>query len=259
MALSDFQWNNSIIIFVEAHNLESFASDSSSFELSSLDIAGCILEIDRCVTMVQRQGNFTDDDGGGGAPNQENLLQCKMLFLKLEETLLKGLPPMEKSYEGEYIFEIFGSASITRDTYETLTSFLNSVSEYVMGVSGTQSSAPTPKLDAFCSALSKVFTPHGVAAASSYRVHLSSSSGHGRTLHYWCFDSSLSMKELLQLGVRSIIVTSGTLSPLSSYAAELGVPFPVQLSNPHILPHPEKQIHVRVLENGVSVVVRELK
>lgn len=60
---------------------------------------------------------------------------------------------MEKSYEGEYIFEIFGSASITRDTYETLTSFLNSVSEYVMDVSGTQYSAPTPKLDAFCSAL----------------------------------------------------------------------------------------------------------
>ena len=38
--LGDINWNNSIVIFDEAHNLENFASDSASFDLSSLDIAG---------------------------------------------------------------------------------------------------------------------------------------------------------------------------------------------------------------------------
>jgi hypothetical protein len=39
--------------------------------------------------------------------------------------------------------------------------------------------------------------------------------------------------------VRSILLTSGTLSPLASFAAELGLPFPVQLENPHVI-HPSQ-------------------
>lgn len=35
--------------------------------------------------------------------------------------------------------------------------------------------------------------------------------------------------------VRSIIVTSGTLSPLSSFANELRLPFEVQVENPHVI------------------------
>jgi Rad3-related DNA helicase len=40
-------WLNSVIIFDEAHNLEGVASDAASAELSSLDIAGAIAELDR--------------------------------------------------------------------------------------------------------------------------------------------------------------------------------------------------------------------
>lgn len=35
--------------------------------------------------------------------------------------------------------------------------------------------------------------------------------------------------------VRSIVVTSGTLSPLSSFANELRLPFEVQVENPHVI------------------------
>ncbi|CAN0361884.1 unnamed protein product, partial [Ectocarpus sp. 8 AP-2014] len=35
--------------------------------------------------------------------------------------------------------------------------------------------------------------------------------------------------------VRSIIVTSGTLSPLSSFGNELRLPFEVQVENPHVI------------------------
>ncbi len=43
------------------------------------------------------------------------------------------------------------------------------------------------------------------------------------------------MKAIAALGVRSILLTSGTLSPLDSFAQELQVPFPVQLENPHVI------------------------
>lgn len=34
---------------------------------------------------------------------------------------------------------------------------------------------------------------------------------------------------------RSVVVSSGTLSPMNSFASELGVDFPVQLSTAHVV------------------------
>lgn len=42
-----------------------------------------------------------------------------------------------------------------------------------------------------------------------------------RTLSWWCFNPGIAMEEFAKLGVRSIILTSGTLSPLDSFALEL--------------------------------------
>jgi regulator of telomere elongation helicase 1 len=58
------------------------------------------------------------------------------------------------------------------------------------------------------------------------------------------------MNELAGLKVRSILVTSGTLSPLPSYSLELGIPFVHTLENEHIVT--KDQILVRVLGKGVS-------
>jgi len=42
-----------------------------------------------------------------------------------------------------------------------------------------------------------------------------------RTLSWWCFNPGIAMQEFSRMGVRSIILTSGTLSPLDSFAQEL--------------------------------------
>ena len=42
-----------------------------------------------------------------------------------------------------------------------------------------------------------------------------------RTISYWCFSSGHAMADLVRQGVRSIILTSGTLSPLNSFSSEL--------------------------------------
>ena len=36
-------------------------------------------------------------------------------------------------------------------------------------------------------------------------------------------------------GVRSVVLTSGTLAPMTSFASELGIPFPIQLEANHII------------------------
>ncbi|KAJ7333753.1 Regulator of telomere elongation helicase 1 [Desmophyllum pertusum] len=41
-------------------------------------------------------------------------------------------------------------------------------------------------------------------------------SKQGRTLSYWCFSPGHAMKDLMSYGVRSVVLTSGTLSPINS-------------------------------------------
>ena len=76
--------------------------------------------------------------------------------------------------------------------------------------------------------------------ADSSSVFPSSHGGSGgsssyRVLSYWCFNPGLSMRSLAQCGVRSFLFTSGTLSPLDSFAAEFALPFPIRLENEHII------------------------
>ena len=61
--------------------------------------------------------------------------------------------------------------------------------------------------------------------------------GHsaGPTLSFWCFAPGVVMSALKRLGVRSVVLTSGTLSPMGSFAHELRLPFPVRLENPHVV------------------------
>lgn len=56
---------------------------------------------------------------------------------------------------------------------------------------------------------------------ASYRVHLRLAEGKGPSLGYWCMVPGVAMKILQALGARSILLTSGTLSPLESFAHEL--------------------------------------
>ena len=51
--LADVDFANAILIFDEAHNLEEFASESSSFDLSSSDIAGCVGEVQRALQYLE--------------------------------------------------------------------------------------------------------------------------------------------------------------------------------------------------------------
>ncbi|XP_041114358.1 regulator of telomere elongation helicase 1-like [Polyodon spathula] len=70
----------------------------------------------------------------------------------------------------------------------------------------------------------------------------------GKILSYWCFSPGFSMNELVRRGVRSIILTSGTLSPLSSFTSEMQIEFPVTLENPHVID--KHQIFVGIVPKG---------
>jgi hypothetical protein len=56
-----------------------------------------------------------------------------------------------------------------------------------------------------------------------------------RVLGFWCFNAGFGFKKLEKLKPRSLIITSGTLSPMQSFEAELGVKFKHQVSYPHVI------------------------
>lgn len=43
------------------------------------------------------------------------------------------------------------------------------------------------------------------------------------------------MRQLAAMHVRSVLLTSGTLSPLDTFAHELQLPFKISLENPHVI------------------------
>ena len=282
--LADVQWENAILVFDEAHNLEAFASESASFDLSGVDIAGCVNEVTRAIGYLQAM-----PDVGEGV-KMENLIRLKSIFLQLEQYLENQVVATGGSYTGEYIFEIFANgANLNYSNHAIFLKFIKQVTDMVMemrggggggsGGSSTSPSSGTPKLDHFVGCVKRIFgtATEGqcLAKARAYRVHVSAKSGKGsggkpsastggfvgrsgsgnnsdtgRVLSYWCFAPSLAMNELAALNVRSILVTSGTLSPLASYGLELGLPFPHTLENDHIIGN--DQISVRVIGKGVS-------
>jgi Rad3-related DNA helicase len=71
-----------------------------------------------------------------------------------------------------------------------------------------------------------------------------------KTFGIWCFNPGYCFSRLQELGTRSIILTSGTLSPMKSFALELQTEFQIELENKHVID--SKQVRVGVLAKGVD-------
>lgn len=269
---NNIAWNNAIVIFDEAHNLESFASESASFDLSNTDVAGCVAEVTKAMNYIQ---SMPPDTGTTTANLKlDNLIRLKTIFLSLEHYMCNLGP--QHAYNGEFMMEIFQQGcGINHSNHEIFIDQVRKVNDLIMDLRGATARGAAPKLEHFVSCVKRVFAyaleSRCLAKAACYRVHISPKTTAtaaslttittnrgfaaqpqpaGRTISYWCFAPSLAMEELANLNVRSILVTSGTLSPLPSYSMELGLPFPHQLENPHIIS--PRQIHVRVIGKGVS-------
>jgi Rad3-related DNA helicase len=71
-------------------------------------------------------------------------------------------------------------------------------------------------------------------------------------IHFWCFSSAIAMREVASNGTRTIIVASGTLSPLGEFAQELGLSFPHRVENSHVIK--AEQLMMAVVSKGPNAV-----
>ena len=307
--------DGAVVLFDEAHNIESVCSDAAGFDIPASHLAQAIDEAQQAFEAAcmaeERAGVEGDreaaglrwnargkdvDDGYGGGDVGASLnrgaeggadarsqpprpaaeyKQLRALLLALEDRVAAraGRGGEESVEPGERLFELLASLKITEQTLEMIKSIATDAASLLAGEAAaigrrSRSRASGYRINELAEALELAFRARRdghvrnfrlrIGADESRGVHDASGSlrgtassrggvvgkgfgaGHGAgpTLSFWCFSPSVTMSHLAEKGVKSVILTSGTLSPMSSFASELGLNFRVRLENPHVVaPH----------------------
>ena len=165
-------WKDSVIIFDEAHNMESICAEAASFDLTATDIAMCITEVDRCTAIKESGIELTTTEGCDSG----DLLILKKILMDFEAAVdavpLRGSPPAETK-PGTFIYELFDAAGVTRENATELMAFTSTAISVLAEAQGSGIQA-NPSLKKFLDALEAVFKASESVVDSNrlYKVHV---------------------------------------------------------------------------------------
>ncbi|XP_038577509.1 regulator of telomere elongation helicase 1 isoform X2 [Micropterus salmoides] len=269
-----------VVIFDEAHNVEKTCEESTSFDLTPYDLASAITAVDRLLVEKTKEAahgeSLTEDFNSAFKMDVETIAKIKRILLDLEAAIDSYELPSDRGVTkpGMFIYELLERAQLTYSTKTAVYEAVEQISGYLAGqpgiflnINGLQKLADIIQL-VFCGEPSDEKERHKLMESNTthFKVHIhrdnsfhkkkqsadvwaaSSSKKQGNILSYWCFSPGFSMQELVNQEVRCIILTSGTLSPLTSFTSEMRIKFPVSLENSHVIER--DQIFVSIIERG---------
>lgn len=288
----DIDWANDIIIIDEAHNLEGICSDSMSFDFTMSMRNACDSELSKLIEKGLRPGGLsipalakmasseTGVDSVLGSENRD-LLEIRLMrsiVAALEEFVRNA--DLDRGKNGDVAFKVFPGNQVrkvmeraggpTLETYELFLEMLDRAmdmqaesvklndSANPTSADGASSSSGNSAIRVLQTALRVLFESLADGNERCFRTVVQQSASRpaaGRTLSYWCFKPSIAMKAMKILNMRCLLLTSGTLSPLDSFATELGLSFPVRLENPHVIT--QRQVWAGVVRSGPDVGSRK--
>ncbi|XP_062501270.1 regulator of telomere elongation helicase 1-like [Corticium candelabrum] len=252
---------NNVVIFDEAHNIEGMCEDSASVELTSYDIMQCIEDVNRCIDIHRNTKDDLPSKSGDlvvvgndlktTGNDLERMFCVKSILLAIEKHLdsisITATDGITKP--GSFMQEMLFECQVKSDNYLLV---LEECDKMLLRLtSDARVSNGSVALQKFSDFLRTVFSASR-ESFSCYKVHISlrnldwtnrkrvnawTEKGFEtvRVLSYWCFSPGHAMEDLKRQGVHCIILTSGTLSPLSSFSSELKIPFPITIENPHVI------------------------
>ena len=244
-------------------------SGSASFDLPMSIISGSIEELGtaREILSTSSEGRNLRGNSSGvdlGGQTVINLGQLQLVLKKLEDMLCSlSIPETGRTYPGEHILDMMKTLNLTDETFPTFRSVMDiAIDVFTQDAldagSRMASRMSTTRLSVLRDCLGEVFASDsshstGGRDLSGYRVHIHKekdlvSGVMLPTLSFWCFDPGEGMAALKDMQIRSILLTSGTLSPLTSFANELNTNFAVRLENPHVID--KSQVWVGVVPKG---------
>ncbi|XP_011338584.1 regulator of telomere elongation helicase 1 homolog isoform X2 [Ooceraea biroi] len=269
---------NTIIILDEAHNVEKVCEEAASLQISSTDVAMCIDEVTAVMQDVSKDDDLQNDFSSDTVQKDftaEDLCILKTMFLELEKAIdsieLKNRAEGD-TFPGGYIFELLEKAELTHGKEQLVVEKLEKIILYLTTTNTSPFARKGNALQKFSDLLRTAFNSGRASVARyrekvkrCYKVHIQmeeqkknykndiwenkkATKTDGKLISYWCFSPGFGMEQMVEQGVRSVLLTSGTLSPLKPFISELGIPIAVQLENPHIVT--EKQVCVGILSQG---------
>ncbi|XP_067306671.1 Fanconi anemia group J protein isoform X2 [Pseudorasbora parva] len=254
-----------IVVLDEAHNIEDCARESASFTLNQAQLLLARDEIDGMVTHNIRRDQHRPllafccslanwvQESCNGLEEREYESSCKV-------------------WTGTEVLGIFHGLGITADTFSLLQKNLAAVLEKEERIGLVNGREDTVQVPTICSntqsMLKSLFMVleflfrQNCRFADDYRVALQQCymwttqqdlpDAQGffarpqrrrqstrtktlvHTLSFWCLNPAVAFSDLSD-SVRSIVLTSGTLSPMGSFSSELGIKFSIQLEANHVI------------------------
>ncbi len=255
-----------VIVFDEAHNLEDTCRSAASATLQAPALERSWLRLN--ILQASSQPIVKD---------LRNLVgKIKEWMVNMNEVLdYDAIKRLENVWKGQEILEIchekFG---LNVDTVDVFSTYLKEFrqAEDVFGKLAyepetTEDGEKEKVLDgATLQLLNSLFQAFAFMKdpdnLDAYRMILTSqwkNYGPGRNIKeialiFSCMNAGVAYRDATE-GVRSVLLTSGTLSPLQSFAGEFGVSFPVTVEAKHSIDL-TRQIFVRVIESSDNVLLK---
>ncbi|XP_028850608.1 regulator of telomere elongation helicase 1 isoform X2 [Denticeps clupeoides] len=278
----NIELKGAIVIFDEAHNV--MCEESTSFDLTPYDLTSAMQAVDRLLLEQAKDlgkgdapEDFNMESGSSGLKlDITSIAKIKQIIMDLEAAINSYEMPSNSqgiTKPGSFIYELFQKAQVTFETKAAIVEAMEQITGYLAGqpgiflnTSGLQKLADIIQLVFSNESTEGSTRAHLEKNSQQFKVHIhqdnsshrkkqntdvwssASSKKQGNVLSYWCFSPGFSMQELVRQDVRCIILTSGTLSPISSFTAEMQIPFPVCLENPHVIER--DQIFVSIIDRG---------
>ncbi|KAM4628392.1 Fanconi anemia group J protein [Polymixia lowei] len=264
----DISLEGQIVVLDEAHNMEDCARESASFTLDQNNLMMARDELDGMVTHNIRRSNH--EPLRAFCCSLFNWIQESQSLLTE-----RGYESASKVWSGKDVLGIFHGLGITADTFSMLQKHLIAAlekEERVGLVNGREDTVQVPTISSPTSTVLKslfmvldYLYRDNNRFAEDYRVALQQSYTWTNqlqpdlpdvqgfftrprnrrrqsvrvkttilTLSFWCLNPAVAFSDLRE-SVRTIVLTSGTLSPMSSFSSELGVKFSIQLEASHVI------------------------
>uniref|UniRef100_A0A667WAD7 Regulator of telomere elongation helicase 1 n=1 Tax=Myripristis murdjan TaxID=586833 RepID=A0A667WAD7_9TELE len=253
----NIELKGAVVIFDEAHNVEKMCEESTSFDLTPYDLASAINAVDKL--LVEQAKDAVSEDFNAETLNSglkmeiTTIAKIKLQDFEIHFSLCVSLSPSSDTCTHSFIYELFERAHLNYDTKTVIFEALDQIISYLSGqttifmnTSGLQKLADIIQVEAkkgtYMQSNTAQFKVHIHQDTSHHKKKqntdiwaTSSSNKQGNILSYWCFSPGFSMQDLVNQSVRCIILTSGTLSPLSSFTSEMRITLHSNMSR--VVPH----------------------
>ena len=172
--------------------------------------------------------------------------QLEKLYNNLENLLKKNCITEKFVFKKSYFwYDLLEKSEITEKNIRGLSHLLFSISEPQVALD-IQDIAPIKGAARFFTTIFPYEKKDMHYIDNNYGICLSSNG----VINIFCFSPSVAFAQINNLKPKTIIMTSGTISPFESFISSLGFNFPILLENPHIAD--KKNLFISIASYGIS-------